>query len=177
MSAGEQWDRLLDPAHVRAGLVDIAAFLTAAAVVEHHLVGLARDFLAQAEQLGGDPLDARDLRIAHSDPDRPADAAADTAAWLTDLDALSAADGERLLALLARRDEIARAPQRALIDDPAGELLTDVLDLRELLHAAARWWYVNVEAAGPVDEDTHVVAMSEAVLGYIIDIAQETARP
>jgi hypothetical protein len=177
VSAGAQWDRLLDPGHIRAGLVDIAAFLTAAAVVEDHLVGLVHGLLAEAERVGGDPLDERDVRIAHSDPTRPADALADTVAWLTDMQALTDADGERLLALLARRDQIARAPHRALIDRDAGELLTAVIDLRELLHNAARWWYVNVAATGLVDEDTEIVSMAEAVLGYIIDVAQETALP
>lgn len=177
MNAGQQWDRLLDPSHIRAGLVDIAAFLTAAAVVEDHIVGLARCFLADAERLGGDPLDDRDRRIARSDPARPDQALTDTVDWFVAMNALTAADGERLCALCARRDQIARAPHRALIDQPAGELLTSVIELRAMLHTAARWWYVNVEAAGAVDEDTTVVSLAEAVLGHIITVAQETARP
>jgi hypothetical protein len=176
MSTDEQWARLADRDHVTAGLVDIAAFLTATAIVEEHLVGLAREFLASADEVG-DRLDERDRRIAHSDPVRPAEALADALAWLVDMGVATVGERDRLLALAERRDKLARAPHRALIEQPAGELLAAVLDLRELLRTAARGWYANFEADGTVAEHTEVVCGAEMLLTYIIDIAQNTARP
>lgn len=175
MSADAQWARLLDREHVTAGLIDIGVFLTAMAVVEDNLVGTLQPFLAEAGRLG-DQLDDLDRRIVDTDTDVPASALADVAAWFVRAGGLSDIDRTRLCELAAQRDALARRTHRALIETDAGSLLTDVIDLRDILHRASRWWFVNVETGGAMAPDAEVTSLAEAVLAHIIEVAQRAAR-
>lgn len=174
MGAQEQWARLVDDEHVTALLVDVAAFLTAMAMVEDQIVAPLARFMADAERLG-DQLSELDRRLAASDPDHPAAALADAADWFAEHDGLTAEQAARLKALAARRDQVARAPHRLLIEDSSPELLAAVVELRDLLHQASGSWFNWAEAGGgpPVE----VPSMSEAVLAHIISVAQRAARP
>lgn len=175
-SVTERWARLLDGEHVASVLIDIAAFLTTAAMVDDELVGPLRQLLVDHERAGG-ALCERDRRIAACDPDNPAAVVADASTWFAESGALTAKQAERWRQIAERRDQVARAPYHLLAEDAAPELLDAMIDLRDLLATCSRWWCVHIVMGGSVDEDVPVTSLREAVLAHIIHIAQKAARP
>ena len=160
-----KWEELLDPTMTQEKLISASLYIAAFEILKDSICGRIKTFYSIGFDESGSITDTKYATEVLSRHSRPLQA---SLAWLTEHEAIDAADTQTFARINAVRNHLAHNLQTVIFGESPSEHIALFQDLIALLRKIETWWVVNVEIPTNPDYDGQEIDESGIVPGPVL---------